>query len=178
MAAKKRAATTKRPRTKKARAKTPTKKAIKKPVAKRPKKTVATRTATAAAGGSELALVQEELEAARRELARIGSVENRARRNLAAQALEQDSVEERLLEELEAVKVDLRTALAELEIARGAQARAEERAARAVDEAEQAHTAERRAQLALDAVRDQLVEARRELAAREPATTITPTETE
>jgi len=116
---------------------------------------------TATAPTAELALVREELEAARRELARIGSVENHARRDLESQALAQDSVEERLRAELEAVKLDLRTALAELEITRAAEARAVERAHRLTEELDEARASERRAQLALDSARDQLVELQR-----------------
>jgi DNA repair exonuclease SbcCD ATPase subunit len=124
-------------------------------------KPAAARRAQATPSTAELALLREELEAARRELARIGSVENHARRDLEAQALAQDSVEQRLRAELDAVKLDLRTALAELEIARAAEARAVERAMRLGKELEEARASERRAQHALDVARDQLVDLQR-----------------
>jgi hypothetical protein len=124
-------------------------------------KPAAPRRAQATPSTAELALLREELEAARRELARIGSVENHARRDLEAQALAQDSVEQRLRAELDAVKLDLRTALAELEIARAAEARAVERAVRLGRELEEARASERRAQHALDVARDQLVDLQR-----------------
>ena len=68
--------------------------------------------------GEQVNLLQEELQAALGELARIASDENSARRDLEAQISAARSREDALRRELEAVRMDLRVALADLEIAR------------------------------------------------------------
>ena len=61
----------------------------------------------------ELASLREELSAARAELARIASEESHARHELEKRVSSAASLEERLRAELEAVRLDLRTALAD-----------------------------------------------------------------
>ncbi len=68
--------------------------------------------------GEQVNLLQEELQAALGELARIASDENSARRDLEAQVSAARSREDALRRELEAVRMDLRVALADLEITR------------------------------------------------------------
>jgi len=112
----------------------------------------------------QLAELREELEAARGELARIASEENHWRRDLDARITAQSTVEERLSAELEAVRIDLRTALAELEIAHANERRADQRLGIATRELAEAREAERRAEHASDSALDELHRLRAEVA--------------
>jgi chromosome segregation ATPase len=103
----------------------------------------ARRAAAPAAPGDDLTTVREELAEARAELARIASGENTARRDLEARVSAASSVEERLRAELEEMRMDLRTALAELEITRADQERAESRLGALVTELDGLRESER-----------------------------------
>ncbi len=118
---------------------------------------------SARAAAEDFAGLLEELEAARGELARIATDENHWRRDLDARISAQSAAEERLRGELEAVRVDLRTALAELEIARANEKRAEQRFITATRELAEAREGERRAEHASDAAQEELHQLRNQV---------------
>lgn len=127
----------------------------------RPKKRAATKrpakraTARRSATDEDLAIALEELEAAHTELARIASGENTAKRELEANVSAAVSTEERLRREMEAMRVDLRTALADLEIERAATARERERVLQLQHDLAEARESERLAAHASDRAREQ-----------------------
>jgi chromosome segregation ATPase len=129
----------------------------------RPKTKPAVRPRKPAVSSDDLSALREELDAARAELARIASDENHWRRDLDAQISAQSTHHERLRGELEAVRIDLRTALAELEIARANEKRAEQRFITATRELSEAREAERRAEHASDSVQDELHQLRNQV---------------
>jgi hypothetical protein len=108
------------------------------------------------------ATLKEELVEARTELARLASGENSARRNLEAQSSLGRSVEERLRAELEAMRVDLRTALADLEISRADHRRSEAKLIEAIRELSTARENERLAAHASADSRDRQLDLERE----------------
>jgi hypothetical protein len=110
----------------------------------------------------EIATIKEELAEARAELARIANVEVSARRDLETQSSLGRSLEERLRAELEAVRVDLRTALADLEIARADHQRSETKLIDVVRELATAHLNERQAAHAAADARDRQLDLERE----------------
>jgi hypothetical protein len=130
------------------------------PAKKPAKKSSAKRNATVAV---DAATLREELQEARAELARIAGEENHARRDLEAQVSAARAVEERLRNELEAMRVDLRTALADLEIARADQARTEGKLLQALRELRGVRESERLAAHASADIRDKLLDLEREI---------------
>lgn len=141
------------------------KKAAKKPVkkpARKPKAAPRKRPAERISP-DDVATLREELVEARAELARIASEENTARRVLEAKISAAESLEARLRAELEAVRVDLRTALADLEIARADSQRAEAKVEQARRDLAELRESEKISAHAADAAREQLVELRQEV---------------
>ena len=110
----------------------------------------------------EVSTLKEELAEARAELARIANVENVARRDLETQSSLGRTVEERLRSELEALRVDLRTALADLEIARADHQRSEMKLIEAIRELTTARENERLAAHSSADARDRLLDLERE----------------
>jgi hypothetical protein len=127
-----------------AKAARPTAKAKAKP-AKKPSAAPRVKTPPPLITADELATLREELAEARAELARIASEENVCRRDLEAQVSVAQSVEERTKDELEAMRTELRTALADLEIAHAGEARYESRLLLLAREVGELKEAERRA---------------------------------
>jgi hypothetical protein len=140
----------------------PISRARKSTAAKRAKPKSRATPKTSVSAVDELREVKEELAEARAELARIAGEENHARRDLVTQVSLGRSVEERLRDELEAVRIDLRTALADLEIARADHQRAEAKLLDALREASTARENERLASHASADTRDQLLDLQRE----------------
>jgi hypothetical protein len=112
---------------------------------------------------NDAAAVREELAEARAELARIAGEENHARRDLEAQVSAARSIEDRLRNELEAMRVDLRTALADLEIARADHARAEGKLLDTMRELQSERVNERLAAHASADIRDRMLDLEREI---------------
>jgi len=137
--------------------------ARKKSVAKKPaRKSSLKRSATVSVDASTLG---EELQEARAELVRIAGEENHARRDLESQVSAARTVEERLRNELEAMRMDLRTALADLEIARADHARAEGKLLDTLRELQGVRESERLAAHSSADIRDRLLDLERELEA-------------
>src|SRR4051812_38934039 len=135
--------------------------ARKKSAAKKPaNKSSLKRSATVSMDASTL---REELQEARAELARIAGEENHARRDLEAQVSAARTVEERLHNELEAMRMDLRTALADLEISRADQVRVEGKLLDMMRELQSVRESERLATHASADIRDRLLDLEREL---------------
>ena len=110
--------------------------------------------------GDELLI--EELGAARQELKRIARDENAIRRELEAALPNESNGADRLRAELEAVRLDLKTALADLEIGRAEAQRESARAQALSRELAAALEAQRLAEHAATSTREQLYELRRE----------------
>ena len=136
--------------------KRPTKRAAPKkraPAKKPAKRSPAPRRASA--NDEDLAIALEELEEAHTELARIALDENTAKRQLESKVSAAVSTEERLRREMEEIRVDLRTALADLEIERAATARERERVLQLQHDLAEARESERLAAHASDRAREQ-----------------------
>jgi chromosome segregation ATPase len=139
-------------------------KAAKKPLPKKPARKAARAAGKPAARRPPAAApsvpgdeaLREELAAARQELARLALEENVVKRNLEAQFSDEKSANERLRAELEAVRLDLKTALADLEIARSDKQRSDSKALAAARDLVAAHEAQRRAEHAGDEARAKL----------------------
>ncbi len=148
--------------------KKPPRKAPKRVVASRPrpkpkaKPKAKPRAKPAARASEELTTLREELDEARAELARIASGENTARRDLESRSSSARSFEERLRLELEAMRVDLRTALADGEITRADQARAEHKLQLTLAELDGSRESERLATHASTNARERLHDIRAE----------------
>jgi chromosome segregation ATPase len=134
----------------------------KKPAAKKPKR-ASQRKPKAKKPVVDRVALEEELAEARAQLARIASEENSARRDLETQVSIARSVEERLTRELEALRVDLRTALADLEIARADHQRAETKLLDALRTLAEVRESERLATHASADARERLVDLGREI---------------
>jgi hypothetical protein len=132
-----------------------TKKAPKKRAAPKKPATRAPAPRRASANDEDLAIALEELEEAHAELARIASGENTAKRELESKVSAAVSTEERLRREMEEIRVDLRTALADLEIERAATARERERVLQLQRDLAEARESERLASHASDRAREQ-----------------------
>ena len=128
-----------------------------------PRKVAPKRSRASSTSADAIATLREELDEARAELARVASDENVARRDLEARVSSAHSVELRLRQELEALHVDLRTALADLEIVRADRMRAEHKIEAAARDSADARESERLATHASDHARDQMLELRDEL---------------
>jgi hypothetical protein len=135
----------------------PAPKARKKPTAK-PKRPIKK---TVTLSGDELLI--EELGAARQELRRIASEENQIRRELEAALSNERNATERMRQELEAVRLDLKTALADLEISRNEAQREGTRAQTLTRELAASRETQRLAEHAANTTREELFELRREL---------------
>jgi hypothetical protein len=133
-----------------------------KPKSKRKATPKAAKKATRSAD-ADLAFALEELEAAHSELARIASDENVARRELEAKGSAATTTEERLRHELDALHVDLRTALADLEIARAQAARERDQAQKLAHELAESREYERLATHAGDRAREESAALKAEL---------------
>jgi hypothetical protein len=92
--------------------------------------------APAVAGGDRLSEAMEELGVAREELSRLGHALTAARRENEERKLSSGSAQSNMRAELEATRTDLKTALAELEIARADKERVALAAARRIRELE------------------------------------------
>ncbi len=107
-------------------------------------------------------LLREELTAARHELKSLAHADNILRRELEATLSNERNATDRLRAELGAVRLDLKTALAELEIARADAQRESARALAQGREMTAAMEAQRLAEHASTSTREQLYELRRE----------------
>lgn len=133
------------------------------PVAKAAGKALAPpKAATSRPNTDDRGALVEELDEARAQLARIAGEENNARRDLQAQVSRGRTVEESLRRELQAMRIDLRTALADLEISRADHARAEAKLLEALHELRAARESERLAAHATGDMRDRLLDAEQE----------------
>jgi hypothetical protein len=110
--------------------------------------------------GDELLI--EELGFARQELKRVANESSAARRELEASLSTERNASERMFSELEAVRIDLKTALADLEIARTEAQREGARAQGFQRELAASLEGQRLAEHAATATREQLYELRRE----------------
>ena len=111
--------------------------------------------------GDELLI--EELAAARTELKRVAQEENDVRRELEASLSNERNGGDRLRAELDAVRLDLKTALADLEIARAEAQREGTRAQTLARELSGALEGQRLAEHAANSTREELFALRREL---------------
>jgi chromosome segregation ATPase len=107
-------------------------------------------------------LLSEELEAARAELKRLARDENVVRRDLEAALSNERNANDRLRTELAALRIDLKTALADLEIAHAEGQRIDGKAHAAARDLVQANEAQRMAEHAAAAAREQVFELKNE----------------
>jgi hypothetical protein len=127
---------------------------------KAPRKTQAPKKKVALSGDE---LLIEELAAARNELKRVAHEENAVRRELEASLSNERNAGDRLRAELEAVRLDLKTALADLEIARAEAQRESTRSQVLARELAASLEGQRLAEHAATGTREELFELRREL---------------
>jgi chromosome segregation ATPase len=127
---------------------------------KKKKKPAPARRARRPPSGDELLI--EELGAARQELKRLAREENAVRRELEATLSNERNAGDRLRGELEAVRLDLKTALADLEISRSESQREGARAQALARELSSALEAQRMAEHAANSTREQLYQLKRE----------------
>jgi chromosome segregation ATPase len=129
-----------------------------------PKKRAATKKAAKRrpSASSPDELLREELTFARQELKRVATAENVVKRELEAALSNERNANDRLRAELDAVRLDLKTALADLEIARREMHRETARALALGREMAAAQEAQRLAEHAATSTREQLYELRRE----------------
>jgi chromosome segregation ATPase len=107
--------------------------------------------------------ILEELDAARGELQRLSGNLMVARRQLEAGRSTAQSAEQRLRDELDAIRIDLKVALADLEIAKTEAARLTRLCEEACLREEEARKAAARAERAADRNRDELLDLKREV---------------